>query len=183
MPRTEINKPNLLASSTACLSSCAAKKETASTRSFGRPITELADLPEAVSAFASRAAEKLSRQNGKVARVMTFMHTSASKKQDKQYSRSIVVPLRRPTAGTALIADAAVSGLREVFMPGLKMAKAGIHLLDIQDGGIAQHELALVQSENHRSALMTTLDRLNKSIGRGTVSWSVLAIRASEGSG
>ena len=148
----------------------AAKKEIASTRSFGRPITELADLVEAVSEFASRAAEKLRRQNGKVAQVMTFVHTSAFRKQDKQYSRSIVVPLRRPTADTALIVDAAVRGMREIFMPGLNMAKAGVHLLDIQDGGIEQHELDLDQPEVDRSTLMATLDRLNQRFGRGTVS-------------
>jgi hypothetical protein len=62
----------------------AAKKEIASTRSFGRPITELADLVEAVSEFAGRAAEKLRRQNGKVTQLMTFVHTPAFKMQDKQ---------------------------------------------------------------------------------------------------
>ena len=55
-------------------------------------------------------------------------------------------------------------------MPGLNMAKAGVHLLDIQEGGIEQHELALDQPEIDRSLLMTTLDRLNQRFGRGTVS-------------
>lgn len=148
----------------------AAKKEIASTRSFGQPITELVDLIEAVSEFASRAAEKLRRQNGKVGQVLTFVHTSPFRKQDKQYSRSIVVPLRRPTADTALIVAAAVRGIREIFMPGLNLAKAGVHLLDIQDGGLEQHELDLDQPVIDRSALMTALDQLNHRFGRGTVS-------------
>jgi DNA polymerase V len=147
-----------------------AKKEIASTRSFGQPITELADLIEAVSEFASRAAEKLRRQNGKVGQVLTFVHTSPFRKQDKQYSRSIVVRLRRPTADTALIVAAAVRGMREIFMPGLNMAKAGVHLLDIYDGGIEQHELDLDKPEIDRSTLMTALDQLNNRFGRGTVS-------------
>ena len=37
----------------------AVKKEIACTRSFGQPVTELRDLIEAVTHFASRAAEKL----------------------------------------------------------------------------------------------------------------------------
>ena len=40
----------------------AAKKEIACTRSFGQPVTELSDLNEAVTHFASRAAEKLRKQ-------------------------------------------------------------------------------------------------------------------------
>jgi DNA polymerase V len=147
-----------------------AKKEIASTRSFGRPITELADLIEAVSEFASRAAEKLRRQNGKVAQVLTFVHTSAFRKQDRQYSRSIVVPLRRPTADTALIVAAAVLGMRQIFRPGLNMAKAGVHLLDIEHGSVQQHELALDEPENDRSQLMLTIDQVNRKYGKGTVS-------------
>ena len=77
---------------------------------------------------------------------------------------------RQAEPDTALIVDAAVRGLREIFMPGLNMAKAGVHLLDIHYGGIEQHELALDQPEIDRSTLMTTLDRLNQRLGRGTVS-------------
>lgn len=70
----------------------------------------------------------------------------------------------------ALIVDAAARGMREIFMPSPNMAKAGVHLLDIQDGGIEQHELDLDKPEIDRSTLMTTLDRLNQRFGRGTVS-------------
>ena len=154
-----------------------AKKEIASTRSFGQPITELADLIEAVSEFASRAAEKLRQQNGKVGQVLTFVHTSPFRKQDKQYSRSIVVPLRRPTADTALIVAAAVLGMREIYRPGLNMSKAGVHLLDIQDASVEQYELdldldlelELDKPENDRSRLMTTIDQVNRRYGKGTV--------------
>lgn len=146
-----------------------AKKEIASTRSFGRPITKLADLVEAVSEFASRAAEKLRKQGGKVGQVLTFVHTSPFRKQDRQCSSSIVVPLRRPTADTALIVAAAVTGMREIFVPGLNMAKAGVHLLDIQDGGIEQHELDLDESETNREGLMSAMDRINRRYGRGTL--------------
>lgn len=130
----------------------------------------MADLIEAVSEFASRAAEELCRQNDKVGRVLTFVHTSPFRNQDKQYSRSIVVPLRRPTSDTALIVAAAVRGMREIYAPGLNMAKAGVHLLDIQDGGMEQHELDLDAPETDRNQLITTLDRLNQRYGKGTVS-------------
>lgn len=146
-----------------------AKKEIASTRSFGRPVTELSDLIEAVTEFASRAAEKLRKQNGKVAQVLTFVHTSPFRTQDKQYSRSITVPLRRPTDDTGLIVQAAVLGMRQIFKPGLNMAKAGVHLLDIQDGGIEQQELDLDESETDRSGLMTSMDSLNRKYGKGTI--------------
>jgi DNA polymerase V len=146
-----------------------AKKEIASTRSFGKPISQLRDLVEAVTEFASRAAEKLRRQNGRTAQVMTFVHTSPFRQQDKQYSRSITVPMRRPTADTALIVQAAVRGMQSIYRPGYNMAKAGVHLLDIHDGEVEQCELALGDDRTDRSELMTAIDHLNGRYGRGTI--------------
>jgi DNA polymerase V len=78
------------------------KQEIACTRSFGSTVSALVDLSEAVSEFASRAAEKLRRQNGQANQVLTFVRTSPFR-DDPQYSRSIMVPLRRPTADTTRI--------------------------------------------------------------------------------
>jgi len=41
-----------------------------------------------------------------------------------------VVPLRRPTADTALLVQAAVLGLRAIYRPGFASIKAGVMLLD-----------------------------------------------------
>ncbi|MFM9427275.1 DNA polymerase V [Variovorax sp. GrIS 2.14] len=147
-----------------------AKKEIACTRSFGEPVTQRADLIEAVSNFASRASEKLRRQNGRAAQVLTFIHTSPFRKQDKQYSRSVTVPLRRPTSDSALIAQAAVQGIHAIFKPGYNYAKAGVMLLDLQDESVEQFELALEDDRSaDRAALMATVDQLNDRYGRGAI--------------
>lgn len=146
-----------------------AKKEIACTRSFGRPLTALPDLVEAVSDFAGRAGEKLRRQEGKAGQVLTFLQTSPFRRQDRQYSRSITVPLRRPTADSGQLVSTAVRGLRAIFKPGFNYAKAGVMLLDLQDGDVEQGELELDESEVDRSALMGALDTLNDRFGRSTV--------------
>ena len=147
----------------------AAKKEIACTRSFGQPVTDLVDLVEAVSEFAGRAAEKLRKQDGRAGQVLVFIHTSPFRANDKQFSKSITVPLRRPTADTALIAAAAIGGLKAIFKPGYRFAKAGVMLLDLQDGDIEQCELDLDDPGADRSRLMTTMDALNMRYGRGSV--------------
>ena len=83
----------------------------------------------------------------------------------------LMISKRPAEPDEALIVDAAVRGMREIFMPDLNMAKAGVHLLDIQEGGIGQHEqdLDLDQPDIDRSTLMTTLDRLNQRFVTGTV--------------
>lgn len=147
----------------------AAKKEIACTRSFGQPVERLSDLVEAVTDFCSRAAEKLRKQDGCTAQVLVFIHTSPFREQDKQYSRSITVPLRRPTADSGLIAASAIRGLRAIFKPGYKYAKAGVMLLDLQDASVEQGELDLDEPVVDRSGLMSALDAINQRHGRGSV--------------
>jgi DNA polymerase V len=147
----------------------ASKREIACTRSFGHPVTELVDLVEAVSEFAGRAAEKLRKQDGHTGQVLVFIHTSPFRAQDKQCSRSITVPLRRPTCDTALIAGAAISGLRQIYKPGYRLAKAGVMLLDLQDSSVEQSELDLDDPGPDRGKLMGTLDAPNTRYGRGSI--------------
>ena len=145
------------------------KNEIASTRSFGQPVTELVDLIEAVTEFASRAAVKLRKQDGQANHVMCFIRTSPFR-DDPQYSRSITVPLRRPSADTTVIVSAAVDGLKLIYRPGFKIAKAGVMLMDLQPDCVVQGELALEDDAvQNTSGLMTALDKLNQRYGRGTV--------------
>ena len=146
------------------------KQEIACTRSFGHPITELHELAEAVTEFASRAAQKLRQQHSLTGQVLCFIRTSPFR-SDPQYSRSITVPLRRPSADTAQIVAAALAGLRAIYRPDYNMAKAGVMLLELQSDSIQQQELALEDDDVvERGHLMATLDGLNLRYGRGTVS-------------
>lgn len=145
------------------------KQEIACTRSFGRPITTLRELTEAVSEFAGRAAEKLRKQGGVAGQVLAFIHTSPFRRQDAQYSRSVTMPLRRPTADTGALVSSAVRGLEAIFRPGFNYAKAGVMLLDLQPGSVEQGELDLDTSEPGRAKLMGAIDTLNDRFGRGTV--------------
>jgi DNA polymerase V len=147
----------------------AAKKEIACTRSFGHPVTELSDLNEAVTHFASRAAEKLRKQGSTAHQVMCFVRTSPFRK-DPQYSRSVCMPLRRPTSDTGALVSTAIAGLKAIFRPGFNYAKAGVMLMDLQADSVIQGELDLENDEApDREKLMITLDGLNQRFGRGTV--------------
>ena len=145
------------------------KKEIACTRSFGRTISELNPLKEAVTEFASRAAEKLRKQNGVTSQVLVFIHTSPFRK-DPQYSRSMTVPLRRPTADTAAIVNGALQGLKAIYRPDYKFIKAGVMLLDIRSDAVQQGELDLEDDLVYdKTRLMAALDNINERYGKGTM--------------
>ena len=147
------------------------KKEIACTRSFGHYVTELVDLTQAVTEFASRVAQKLRQQGSVASQVLVYIRTSPFR-PDAQYSRSMTVPLRRPSANTAVLVAAALAGLRVIYRPGFKYAKAGVMLLELHRASLLQGELDLDGEDEllaDRSRLMSTLDELNERYGRGTV--------------
>lgn len=146
------------------------KKQIACTRSFGRSVEAFDPLAEAVSEFASRAAEKLRKQSSHASEVLVFIRTSPFRK-DPQYSRSMIVPMRRPTDDTSAIVGAALMGLRAIYQPGFRLAKAGVMLLDIQPASREQFELDLGEpvAERDRSRLMKAMDSVNGRWGKGTV--------------
>jgi DNA polymerase V len=146
------------------------KQQIACTRSFGRSVEAFAPLAEAVSEFASRAAEKLRKQSSHATEVLVFIRTSPFRK-DPQYSRSMIVPMRRPSDDTTAIVGAALAGLRAIYQPGYRLAKAGVMLLDIQPASREQFELDLGEpiAERDRSRLMKAMDSVNDRWGKGTV--------------
>lgn len=145
------------------------KKQIAVTRSFGRPVTELAPLLEAVSEFASRAGEKLRKQGSFAGQVYVFAHTSPFR-PPPQFSRGVMVPLRRPTADSSLLVGAACEGMRRIYQPGFQMAKAGVMLLDLASSSFHQAELDLDEPQRKdKSGLMSAIDGLNSRYGKRTV--------------
>ena len=119
-----------------------AKQQIACTRSFGSAVRDMAQLTEAVSEFATRAAEKLRAQNSLTSQVLVFIRTSPFR-QVPQYSKSHVQPLVTPTADSRQITRAALEGLRRIYRPGFDYAKAGVMLMDI---GSASPQASVISS-------------------------------------
>lgn len=146
-----------------------ARQQIACTRSFGKAVTDYRDLEEAVTTFASRAAEKLRRQRSLCGQVLVFIRTSPFRKT-AQYSRTMVVPLRRPTDDTAHLVQAALLGLQAIFKDGYDYAKAGVMLMELQSDQVQQMELRLEEEpDRDRSKLMQALDAVNTRYGKGTM--------------
>ncbi len=154
-----------------------AKQEIACTRSFGKAVTDPQELIEAVSTFASRAAQKLRQQEGHASEVLTFVRTSPFRKQDRQYSRSVIVPLQEPTADTNQLVQAALLGLQAIYRPGYNYAKAGVMLLGLQSNTVHQGTLDLGDRPVQRAGLMSALDSLNDRYGRGSIGLASAGIR------
>lgn len=160
---------------TACLAlddHPAPKQQIACTRSFGQAVTALADLREAMSTFATRAAYKARQEQSVAEAVMVFIRTSPFRPQDPPYSRSHTVPLPTPSAHTPSLVAAALQGLQAIYRPNYRYAKAGVMLLGLQAAGIHQHTLDWgdpTPSGPRQDRLMQALDAINARYGAGTL--------------
>ncbi len=145
-----------------------AKKQILSSRSFGQPIASMTDLAEAVTKFTSRAAQKLRSQSSVAGVLYIYIRTNPYRTKDAQYGQGISVAFPRPTDDTAELVQAALCGLRHIYQPGFRYAKAGICLMELVDSNAQQADLFITPSPP-RAALMRTLDQLNAKLGPDAV--------------
>lgn len=148
------------------------KQQIACTRSFGQPVYELLPLIEAVSHFTQRAAEKLRQQEHRCGAVHVFAHTSPFRTEEPRFAQSATIQLVQPSADTTVLLAAAEQGVRKIFEPGYRLAKAGVMLLDLSPCSVVQQsflEPVHQPSERDMSALMETMDQINARWGKGAV--------------
>lgn len=149
----------------------ALKQQIACTRSFGHAISALPPLVEAVSEFATRAAEKLRHSHQLAGALLVFAHTSPFR-PGPRFNQSITIPLQRPTADTRALVTAAVDGLRKIYQPGFELAKAGVMLLDLCPASTQQQAELLFEEPGTRrneGKLMEAMDRINARYGKATL--------------
>ena len=144
------------------------KQQIISSRSFGKPVTELAVVQDALSVFVATATEKLRAQSGQAALVQVFLHTNRFRPEQPQYNPSMAVPLPQPTNDSLVINRWVqhVAGL--LWQDGYKYKKAGIMLGDISPVTMVQGDL-LEPVTTSDTRLMKAIDGLNTRFGRGTI--------------
>jgi len=147
------------------------RKGILSSRSFGKPVTELCDLKEAVSAFASRAAEKLRAQYCVASNVSVVLVTNKYENQAARYKFGMDIALPNPTADTPTLSEIAGLCVEQLFEKGKTYKKAWVMLTGI----IPQQEIQsdLFGGNNYskkQHSLMESMDGINAKFGKRTMS-------------
>lgn len=158
----------------ACINSDSAptpRKTLVSSRSFGNKIRDRESLAQALASFAARAGERL-RAEGLVAGGLAAQIRTARHNVERRYDQSAFVPFPTATADTSVLVRAAKKGLNAIFLEGFAYAKAGVMLYalepkDARQGNLLQ--LATLEQDARREALMSAVDLLNRRYGRHSV--------------
>ena len=145
------------------------RKGIAVTRSFGRPVTTLAEMQQAVVAYATRAGEKLRKHKVAAVQGLVFMHTSRFRKGDAPRSVSQALEFAGSDQRHLGTRQRGRARRSRAWRDGYRYAKAGIILTElIPETSVQRSLLAEIEREKRRR-LMDVLDGVNARYGRQTL--------------
>ena len=144
------------------------RKSCCTTRSFGKLLTNLEDIEQAVTTFARRAAERIRSESLAASCVSVFLRTNPFDKKSAYYSNGASRTLSHPTHDSITIIETALLLTKRIFKNNYQYKKAGVLLSGLCDESEIQETL-FEKNYNQNSDLMSAIDAINYRYGRDTL--------------
>ena len=137
------------------------KKSIATTRSFEYTFSDIENIKERVSTFASSCAEKLRKQQSSCHMIIVLLSSDRNKKDTEQHRASKTIVFSYPTDSTLTICKAAVNAVKLMFKKGVKYKRAGVIVTGLVPNDNFQLNLFTHENPKHKP-LMSAIDKVNK---------------------
>lgn len=137
------------------------KKMIATTRSFEYTFSDVDNIKERISTFATSCAEKLRKQKSSCYMLIVLLRSDRNKKDLEQHSVSKTVVFTQPTNSTLIISKAAVNAVSTIFKHGIKYKRAGVIVTGVVPEDNYQIDMFSAENPKHKP-LMQTIDKLNR---------------------
>lgn len=154
------------------------KKSTTVSRSFREEIESIDELLAAVSAYATRGAEKLRREKTVAGVLTVYVMTNRFKENYYYNSTTIALPVR--TNNTPELIKYAQEALRKIYKKGCRYRKAGILLNDLGSEKMVQANLFDTVDRPRAKRLMLAVDEINSEIGPGTIAYGAVGLACNQ---
>jgi DNA polymerase V len=152
-------------------------KQVMSSRSFGRRVTTLQELREAITFHAATATTRLREQGLYAHAVHCFIQNSPFDERP-YYGRSLTISLPSPTNDTFKVTEAALMLLGRIYAPDVYYQKAGVMLMELVPAEGQQMDLLGYSDEASKAeSLMAAIDRINGRYGRHTIRLASQGVR------
>ncbi|AQQ08669.1 DNA polymerase IV [Sedimentisphaera cyanobacteriorum] len=151
-----------------------AKKAITVSRTFGRPVSSLKELKEAVSFYAVRACEKLRDQQSRAVVLTVFANTNRF--SGNAYFGKEVRILPSPTFETSEIIREAEICAEKIFRQEKRFVKAGVILSGLMPLNCSGPGLFDTSSKRKKEKLMETIDKINQ-INDAGITWAAAGIK------
>ena len=137
------------------------KRAIATTRSFEYTFSDLDNIKERVSTFATSCAEKLRKQGSSCHTIIVMLSSDRHKKYLEQHRASTKVNLSYPTDSSLIISNNAIKAVTSIYKKGVKYKRAGVIVTGLVPTN--NHQLYLFEHENPKhKPLMSVIDNMNK---------------------
>lgn len=140
------------------------KKAIATTRSFESTYSDIENIKERISTFATSCAEKLRNQGSSCNYLVVLLRSDRHKKDEPQDRRSLIVTLPYATDSSLTISNYAVKAAASLFKPGIKYKRAGVIVSGLVPTNERQLDLFLTENPKHHK-LMQVMDGINSKYG------------------
>lgn len=145
------------------------KQQIISSRSFGKAVTHLDEMRQAIAQYTARAAEKLRAENQQAKTLTVFIQTNRFNQGRGSYSNSATGQLAIPSNDSRALTTLAMQLLKSIWRDGYRYNKGGVMLAEFYDNNSFQAGLFDDVAQNATSQkLMTAVDNINNS-GLGKV--------------
>jgi DNA polymerase V len=146
----------------------APKKQMLRSRSFGKPVTNLHVLLDALSVFTTSAVQALREQHSTTSLIQVFLMTNRHRQDQPQYNPSMVIPLPTATNDTQVVFQWVAHLAEMLWKDGYAYAKAGVMLGELAPESNQQFDF-LEPRQGTNTKLMNAIDGLNNRFGKGCV--------------
>lgn len=148
------------------------KKAIATTRGFGKLVTNVKYLKEAVSTYATRCSEKLRKQHSVCNMLTVFIHTDPFNKDEYHYL-SKTIHIGFSTNSQIELVKFALKGLNLIYRDGLSYKKAGVIVDGLESDISIQTGLFQKMDVKDQMLISEATDHINKKYGRDTVKLAI----------
>lgn len=145
------------------------RKQIISSRSFGKIVTELSDIEEAISHYITIAANKLRKQNSMASALYVFLQTNMFQNKQPQYKNGASFAFPTPTSDTRYLIHIAKKCLQQIYRRNYQYHKAGVILLDITPFQIKQYNLFSADDHLKENQVMKLMDHINNHFGKNSI--------------
>lgn len=154
------------------------KKGIISSRSFGKEVTTLPEMKQAVASYISKAAEKLRVEDAVASVVYVTIITNKHKEREQQYYATGLTTLSSPTAYTPELVRAGFKVLKDIFKEGHKYKKAMVMLGGIvPEAKIPAGLFDNLEQKQKELFLMKRIDKLNQHLGAAKIKIGVTGFK------
>ena len=147
------------------------RKNCCVSRSFGKKVTKLEELSEAITAHCLNAAEKIRLDKQTVKKITVFIRTSPFQNKKNYYANSKNIDLPIKTNDSIELVKKALVALKSIYKKGHKYQKAGIIFSNLKNiNSYDKNLFSVIRNEKKREKLMEAIDYTNAKYGRHSLS-------------